>query len=127
MAALKLIVPPDSYAVCKLPPSEAPPAWAMAGPFSSVSHTASELSIVCCERDVPPDIKAERGFRCLRVAGHLEFSLVGILASLLDPLARAGIPVFVVSTFDTDYLLVKSASLDRAVLALREAGHAVQE
>jgi hypothetical protein len=127
MDALKLIALPESFAVCKMPPSVSLPAWAMAGPFSSVTRSSTELSIVCREQDVPLDVNAERGFRCLQLAGQIEFSLVGILASLLDPLARAGIAVFVVSTFDTDYLLVKAASLDRAVLALHEAGHEVQE
>ena len=127
MAALKLIALPDLFAVCKLSASAAPPAWAAAGAFSSLTRSPTELSIVCREQDVPLDVNAERGWRCLRVAGPLEFSLVGILASLLDPLAQAGIAVFVVSTFDTDYLLFKADSFDRAALALGAAGHEVAE
>jgi hypothetical protein len=127
VTALKLIVLRESYAVCQMPPFDPLPAWAMAGNFSSVSRSATELSIVCCEQGVPADANADRGWRCRRVAGQLEFSLGGILASLLDPLAQASIPVFVISTFDTDYLLVKAAHFDRAVLSLHQAGHDVQD
>jgi hypothetical protein len=70
-------------------------------------------------------VRCEGGWRALRVAGSLDFSLVGVLAGLLDPLARAGVSVFVLSTFDTDYLLVKGHDLEKALAALRRAGHAV--
>jgi hypothetical protein len=113
------------YAVCRLG-AEAPlPAWIAGGPFVSITRTGSELSIVCPQNMVPGDVPCESGFCCLRVAGTLDFSLVGILASLLGPLAEAGISVFVVSTFDTDYLLVKEETLSRAVEVLCRAGHQV--
>lgn len=75
---------------------------------------------------MPAGVRIEVGFRCLRVAGTLDFSAVGVLASLLVPLAAAGIPVLALSTFDTDYLFVKDAALEVAVQALRAAGHQVQ-
>jgi hypothetical protein len=83
------------------------------------------LSVVCPEENVPVDVTSERGWRCLRVAGRLKFSSVGILSSMVKPLAEASISVFVVSTFDTDYLLVKAGSFEPAVKALQEAGHHV--
>jgi hypothetical protein len=123
---LTLVVLPGAFAVCRLGAGGPPPAWANAGPFSSLTRTADELSVVCPEGAVPEGTRCEWGWRCLRVAGPLDFALVGVLASLLVPLAEAGVSTFAVSTFDTDYLLVREADLGRAAAALRAAGHAVQ-
>ena len=79
----------------------------MRGAFTSITRTPDELSIVCDEDAVPADIKAERGWRTLRIEGPIPFEMVGVAAALLSPLAEAGISIFLVSTFDTDYLLVK--------------------
>ncbi len=114
-----------SFAVCRLAPDAPLPAWAASGPFVSITRTADELSVVCREDVIPDGVRCERGWRCLRVAGTLDFSLVGVLASLLGPLAEAGISVFVVSTFDTDYVLVKATNFEQAVGVLRRAGHTV--
>ena len=81
--------------------------------------------MVCGEADVPAEVAAERGFRRLTVRGPLEFSLVGVLASLTAPLAEAGVSIFSISTFDTDHVLVRGADLDRACSALEAAGHRV--
>ncbi len=115
-----------TFAVCKLGSKEAVPAWAT-GEFVSVTRTADELSIVCPAGVVPEGIACERGWRCLRVAGAMPFSAVGILASLTIPLAEAKIGLFAISTFDTDYLLVKENDFASAVAALRETGHTVAE
>jgi hypothetical protein len=109
----------------RLEPNEALPAWAVSGEFFSVSRTADELSIVCAESQVPAGPLAERGWRALRVVGKLDFGLTGILASLAVPLAKAGVSIFALSTFDTDYVLVKGASLGAAASALRGAGHEI--
>ncbi len=122
---LTLVPIEGTYAVCRLE-AEAPiPAWVGGGPFVSITRSADELSIVCRQETVPEGVRCERPWRCLRIAGTLDFALVGVLASLLDPLADAGISVFLVSTFDTDYLLVKEQDLRRAVEVLRRAGHDV--
>ncbi len=123
--ASPLIVLPSRYAICRLPPDAPVPTWAT-GDFVNITRTAEELSIVCSAEGVPPSVRWEAAFRCLRIAGTLEFAVVGVLASLVVPLANASIPVFAVSTFDTDYMLVKEADLDAAVGALRAAGHHVQ-
>ena len=115
-----------SFAVCKLPLDSAVPAWAMAGDVFSVTRTGDELSVVCRQEVVPTGTHAEVGWRCLRVAGTMPFTLVGVLASLTTPVAAAGVGVFAVSTFDTDYLLVKEAEFPTAVAALRRAGHSVE-
>ena len=114
------------FAVCKLPPGSAVPAWVTAGDVFSVTRTVEELSVVCRQEMVPSGTQAEVGWRCLRVAGAMPFNLVGVLASLTAPMARAGVGVFAVSTFDTDYLLVKQADFPKAVAALRGAGHVVE-
>jgi hypothetical protein len=114
-----------TYAVTKLPAGSAVPEWAALGPFSSVARTGSELSIVCHEENLPLDVSSERGFKCLHVVGPLDFSMVGILVALLDPLAAAEVAVFVISTFETDYLLVKADQFELCARALDRAGHRV--
>ncbi|WP_174266078.1 ACT domain-containing protein [Gemmata massiliana] len=114
------------FAVCKLPPGSAVPAWATAGDVFNLSRTTDELSVVCRQELVPEGIHCERGWQCLRVAGAMPFTLVGVLASLTAPIARAGIGVFAFSTFDTDYLLVKAERFPEAVAALRAAEHTVE-
>jgi hypothetical protein len=110
-----------------MPSGSAIPAWATAGDVFSVTHTADGLSVVCHQEAVPAGTHAECGWRCLRVAGSMPFTQVGVLASLTRPVADAGIGVFAVSTFDTDYLLVKAERFPEAVAALRAAGHLVEQ
>ena len=123
---LNLIVVDGTFAVCRLETDAPIPPWASAGSFFSITRTADELSIVCHEDAVPEGVISERGWCCLRVAGTMPFSVVGVLASLTAPLADAGISVFAISTFDTDYLLVKEKDRAAAVEALRGRGHSVR-
>jgi hypothetical protein len=116
---------PGSYAICRLDATAAVPPWAARGGFSSVTRTVNELSIVCASDDVPDAVVAQRDRRGLTVRGPLDFSLVGIVASLAGVLAAAEISIFVVATYDTDYLFLRDVDLHRAVAALRAAGHAV--
>jgi putative acetyltransferase len=122
---LTLIVVDGTFAVCKLEPTAPMPPWATAGDLFSITRTADELSVVCRQDPVPEGIPCERGWRCLRVAGTIPFSVVGVLAWLTAPLAEAGISVFAISTFDTDYLLVKAEDLERTVDVLRRRGHTI--
>ena len=115
---------PHAYAMCRLDADAPLPDWATRA-FSSITRTASELSIVCASDDVPADVQVQRGYRGLAVRGVLDFSLVGIVAALAGALAAASISLFVVSTHDTDYLFVRGADLDRAIAALRGAGQIV--
>lgn len=124
---MRLTALEESFAICKLPPDAGVPEWAARGPFSSVTRTADELSLVAVGSAVPEGVEHEPGWRCLKVEGPLDFSLVGILASLAAPLAEAGISLFAVSTFDTDYLLVKAERFEDAQRALERAGHAVDD
>ncbi len=122
---MDLQVLPESYAVCRLLP-ETETAW-VGGAFSSVTVTPSEVSVVCETRFVPGDVKHEPGWSCLRVQGTFDFDVVGVLAVLAVPLAEARVPILALSTFDTDYLLVKDSRLPDAVTALGNAGHTVHD
>ena len=122
---MQLYVLDELYAVVRLDPDGPLPLWAQRGHFRSVTRTDTEMSIVCREEDVPADSSAERGWVCFQVAGPLDFSLTGVVASLVTPLADEGIPLFVLSTFETDYLLVREHDLHRSVEALTNAGHSV--
>jgi hypothetical protein len=119
---------PERLAICRLPAGALVPEWAqVAGPLVSITRTADELSVVCDEADVPAEVTAERGWRALRVAGPLDFALTGVLAALVAPLAEAGVSIFALSTYDTDYVLVRETDVERAVAALAGAGHTVEQ
>ncbi|MBW1982799.1 MAG: ACT domain-containing protein [Deltaproteobacteria bacterium] len=118
---------PEIYAICRLPAGSEVPCWVSGREFLSVTHTEEELSIVCQQDKVPPEIECERGWRCLKIEAHLDFALLGVLASLTTALAGRGISVFVVSTFQTDYLLVRDRQADRAVAVLTGLGHDLVE
>jgi hypothetical protein len=122
---MTLDVLPGVYAICQLSANAPLPSWAARSAFASITRSASELSIVCGSEQVPPDVLAQRGYRGLAVRGPLDFSLVGIMATLAGVLAAASVSIFVVSTYDTDYLFVREIDFDRATAALRSAGHTV--
>lgn len=125
---MELDVHPTRLAVCGLVASLPTPSWATdaTGPLVSVTRTRDELSVVVPEDVVPQDVRAERGWRALSVRGPLDLSMTGVLASLSGSLAEAGIPIFVVSTYDTDWLLVRESDLDRAADVLRADGHPIR-
>ena len=108
------------FAVARLDADADVPPWAHRGAFTTIARTPHELSIVCDEGGVPDDVPAERGWRCLGIDGPISFETTGVAARFTGALAARGISVFVVSTFDTDYVLVKAAKIDEAVEALRE-------
>jgi uncharacterized protein len=122
---VKLHTLDELYAIVRLDPDAELPDWLRGGHFWSATRSDSELSIVCCEEDVPTDASAERGWCALELAGPLDFSLTGVVAALVTPLAEAEVPIFVISTFETDYLFVRERDLERSVEALAEAGHSV--
>ncbi len=119
---LNLIVLPDTIAMCRLDADSPIPDWAI-GEFVSITRTPDELSIVCRQDQVPDGVQCERSWRCFRVVGTLDFTLVGVIASLTGALAEVGISVFVVSSFNTDFVLVREQDLAKAVGVLEEDGH----
>ena len=125
MTSLALALLPGRYAVAQLPADSALPAW---WPNTGTRHagwTDEELSLVCEEAHVPEDVRCQRGWRMFKLQGPFDFALTGILKAVLDPLAAAGVGIFALSTYDTDYVLVQAPQLDEAVSALRDAGHRI--
>ena len=124
---MQLLALPNLFAICRLAPNAPIPSWVTQNNFVSITRTDDELSIVCDQAAAPNDALrgCERDWRCLRVNGPLDFALTGILASLATPLAQASISIFAISTFDTDYLLVKANQFEQAINTLRNAGHQV--
>lgn len=129
---MRLVVPPltldllaDELAVCRLPVDAAVPNWAWSGGLVSITGTDDELSLVCAADAVPYDIDHTAGWRAFKVRGPLDFDLVGVLAGLSTALADAGVSIFAISTYDTDYVLVRAEQLDTAVVALEGAGYGV--
>jgi hypothetical protein len=123
-ASLTFSVLHDRVAICRLPANAPIPPWA-AGPFVSIGRTATELSIVCRQTEVPANVQQERDRAVLGIDGVVPMTTVGLLAALCSALAVRSVPVFVVSTFDTDYLLVTVTNLPAARLALTGLGHQV--
>lgn len=106
------------YGVCRLNSDEVLPEWALQGSFYSITKTSDELSVVCPQDNIPKNIICEKDWRILRIIGPLDFSLIGILSSISTILAKKGISIFAVSTYDTDYILVKDKDTGSAIEAL---------
>jgi hypothetical protein len=124
---MNLVLLPETFTVCQMPPDAAIPAWATGpAPFLSITRTADELSIACLAHLVPAAVKQESNWRAFKVEGPLDFALTGILASLAAPLAQARVSIFAVATYDTDYLLVRSDQVAAAGETLRAAGFTVR-
>ena len=113
-------------AVCRFEPSAVLPDWIDQPGFYSITRTAEELSVVCSEKRVPAGVASETGWQCFQLLGPFNFSEVGVIFSLTQPLAESGVAVFVISTFDTDYLMVKEKDFNKAIDALTAQGHRVQ-
>lgn len=124
-ARVKLKALDGSYCVARLGASDAIPAWADGDGFASISRTDEELSIVCREARVPKDVRKDGDWSCFKFVGPFAFDETGIVLSVIAPLSTNGIGIFVVSTFDGDHLLVKSADLDKARDLLVAAGHSL--
>jgi uncharacterized protein len=125
-ALLTLTALPGRYAIAKLDAKAEVPLWAREGQFVSITRTTAELSIVCQEEKVPAGTPCVPGWRALKCEGPLDWALTGIVASIADPLANAGVATFPVATHDTYYLLIREPQLDHAIQALSGHGHAIR-
>jgi hypothetical protein len=123
MRALRFSRIPGRFAVCRLPANAPLPEWAWSAPFASVTRTADELSIVCAANGVPQQHEPATPWVCLKIEGPFSFSAVGVLTAFIGPLAETGVPIFAISTFDTDYVLVGEGYVETALRALADAGH----
>jgi hypothetical protein len=113
----------EKLAICQLDPQSPLPSWAAAGGLHSITVTPQEISIICAQSAVPEGVKAQRGFIAFEIEGPFDFNAIGVLESFLQPLAQTQIPIFAISTYNTDYILVNQQDEVRAREALRKAGH----
>lgn len=123
---LALTLLEQRFAISRLAADAPLPAWATQGPFFSVTRTRDELSIVCELDRVPVGIPSQPHWRVFQVHGPFALTEIGVLAALATPLSEARLSLFVISTFDTDYLLVASEALSATIDALERAGHKIQ-
>jgi hypothetical protein len=119
---LKFCCLPGSYAIVRLAPDAAVPDWATKGDFTSITRTSDELSIVCPAENLPPDAHSPHRWICLKLEGPFPFSQTGVLLSFIEPLSTNDVPIFAISTYDTDYVLIPE-EFAKALDVLREAGH----
>lgn len=113
----------EAYVIVRFKPDAPNPDWAIQAEFSSITRTADELSIVCPATNLPPTIHAPQRWTCLKLQGPFAFSLTGILLSFIQPLSDNAIPIFAISTYETDYVLIQEEFSKKALAVLREAGH----
>ena len=116
---------PGLYAVLRLAQNAPISEWGT-GEFVSITRTADELSIVCAVENIPPGVPYDPRWIALKLEGPFPFSKTGVLLSLIAPLSNNGVPVFAISTYDTDYVLVKNQDIVRALEVLEQAGHQVR-
>jgi len=120
---LKFRLLPSPYAIVRLPPDAPVPAWATHGDFTSITRNADELSIVCPTANLPSDVNSAHRWICLKLEGPFPFSQTGVLLSFIEPLSNNGIPIFAISTYDTDYVLIQEEYAGAAISFLQQAGH----
>jgi len=120
---LKFLWLPGPYAIVRLAPHAPVPDWATKGEFTSITRTADELSIVCPVGNLPADVHSPHRWICLKLEGPFPFSQTGVLLSFIEPLSNGGVPIFAISTYDTDYVLIPEEYAGDAVSALQQVGH----
>ena len=125
---LDIEVLPARYAVCRMEADTPPPAWALRGAFTALVRTPEELCIVCPEKDAPSRVKKVVGWRALRIAGDIDHAgEAGVLRTVVEPLAKVGVPVFPVTSWNAGYVLVPEAHVEKALATLQAWGHGLRE
>ncbi|MGA8868079.1 MAG: ACT domain-containing protein [Candidatus Sulfotelmatobacter sp.] len=114
---------PGPYAIVRLAPRAAIPDWATKGEFTAITRTPDELSIVCPAANLPADVQSPHQWICLKLEGPFPFSQTGVLLSFIEPLSDHGVPIFAISTYDTDYVLIQEEYWGAAISSLQRAGH----
>ncbi len=123
MQRLSMRILNEEYGVCRLEADSEVPSWARNGEFTSITRTSDELSVVCSEKNIPEEIICERNWKIIKIEGPLDFTMIGVLAQISMILAKEKISIFVISTFDTDYILVKEKYLNLAKITLIKEGY----
>ena len=124
---MKIKIDKTLYAISKLVKCDKFPAWINFDSFFSITNTDEEFSIVCEEKFVPKNIISDFGWNVLKIVGPLDFSLVGILSNISSILAKEGISIFAISTYDTDYILVKSDKIEQTIEVLKRSNYEIVE
>lgn len=121
----------SKFGILRLEKDSEVPSWIYKSDLFSITKTPEEMSIVCQENNIPENtpagIRVQRGWSCLKIKGPLDFGMTGILAGVSRILAENSISIFVISTYDTDYILVKETDLKKAVKTLQEEGHEIRK
>ena len=126
VAKLTLIILRETFAICRLDRDAPVPHWPFQGGLLSITRTEDELSIVCPQINVPKGTLCNKGWSCLKVKGPLDLSSTGIISSIAKTLEKEGISLFSISTYETDYVMVKEKDLEKAIFALTEAGQQIR-
>jgi hypothetical protein len=121
--SLELRQLPGTYAIVRLAANAPVADWATKGGFTSITRTSEELSIVCPTDNLPAEMKSSQRWICLKLEGPFPFALTGILLSFIEPLSNNGIPIFAISTYDTDYVLIQEEFQEAALQEIQRAGH----
>jgi hypothetical protein len=119
---MNLSILKENYCICRLNPNDSVPEWVNKNGFWTITQTQNELSIVCQDNPLAESLKSQRDWKIIKAEGILDFNLTGILSSIAKPLAKAKISIFAISTFDTDYILIKRSHVPEAISALQLAG-----
>jgi hypothetical protein len=122
---LQLSLLKDLYGICKFPSDSSIPEWALDESLCSITRSKKELTVVCPQGIIPANTEYDSDWRCFRIDGSFDFNQIGVISSLAEPLAEAGVSIFVISTYDTDYILVKEEKVEQAVNVLTDNGHLV--
>ena len=112
-----------SYAIVRLAADTPVPDWAIKGELTSITRTRDELSIICAADNLPPEVTSTHRWACLKLEGPFPFSMTGVLLSFIEPLSKNAIPIFAISTYDTDYVLIQEDYAGAALKELQRAGH----
>ena len=122
---LQLSLLDEMYGICVFPNNAPIPEWVVTASLCSITRTKKELTIVCPQNIIPDEIEHDRNWRCFRIDGSFDLNQIGIISSLAVFLAQAGISMLVVSSYDTDYILVKEEKVEQAIAVLSDNGHLI--
>lgn len=124
---MKMTLLPGLFAICRLNPEEPIPSWALSSPLFFLSRTNEELSIICMQNYIPEGVVKNNNWRCLKIEGPLNFTAVGILNSIIQPLTQKRISLLAFSTYETDYFLVREEQLKETLQTLSQEGIKLRE